>query len=206
MSRCLNFLTKSSNISIYPGFLWHIFLNGHLHVREPYGVYLTKYRTILRRTYSARAAAVRIIFKSNHFNGICPGIVRCLVGHRTMSDSDDKRHEHCPSGHRPMLYESNCHRWEAKCICRSTYYIYIDLSLLKTKTINTKNIFRLSSWGWITCNEQGLLKCLQSLASVSSTLLSESASLFLIVTNQFLWNNCSEFWYKCIHHYTWTFV
>ena len=27
----------------------------------------------------------------------------------------------CPSGHRPMFYESNCHRWEATGIYRSTY-------------------------------------------------------------------------------------
>jgi len=44
----------------------------------------------------------------------------------------------CPSGHRPMFYESNCHRWEATCFCKSTYCIYIDKSLLKTKIKNTK--------------------------------------------------------------------
>jgi len=37
-----------------------------------------------------------------------------------------------------MVYESNCHRWEATCFCRSTYCIYRDISLLKTKNINTK--------------------------------------------------------------------
>jgi len=44
----------------------------------------------------------------------------------------------CPSGHRPMFYESNCHQWEATCFCRCTYCIYIDISLLKTKNIITK--------------------------------------------------------------------
>ena len=44
----------------------------------------------------------------------------------------------CPSGHRPMFYEPNCYRWEATCFCRSTYCIYIDILLLKTKNINEK--------------------------------------------------------------------
>ena len=40
---------------------------------------------------------------------------------------------------RPIFFESNCHRWKATCICRSTYCIYINYtSLLKTKNINTK--------------------------------------------------------------------
>jgi len=205
VSRCLNFLTKSLNISIYAGFLWQIFLNDHL--RTPYSVYLTKYRTILRRTYSARPAAGRIVkFKSNNFNGVCPGIVRCPVEHHTMSDSDDKRHELCLSGHRPMLYESNCHWWEATCIRRRTYCINIDLSLLTTKTINTKIDISFEQLG-MNNDEQGLLKCLQSLASVVVIYITvRSASFFLIFTNQFLWNNCSEFWYKCIHYYTWKFV
>jgi len=37
-----------------------------------------------------------------------------------------------------MFYESNWHRWEATCICISMYCIYIDISLLETKNINTK--------------------------------------------------------------------
>jgi len=103
-----------------------------------YGVYLTKHRTILWCTYGAWPAAGRIVkFKLYNCNGVRPGIVRCPVGHRTMSDSDDKRHELCLSGHRPMLYESR-HRWEATCIRRRTYCIYIDISLLMIKTSNTK--------------------------------------------------------------------
>jgi len=75
-------------------------------------------------------------------------IGRCPSVHQTM-----------PSGLLLMFYESNCHRWEATCFCRSTYCIYIDISLLKTKNINTKlyisfeqlriYIFPLSSWEFI---------------------------------------------------------
>ena len=53
--------------------------------------------------------------------------------------------QRCPYGHRPMFYESNCHQWEARCFCRRTYCIYIDISFLKTKNIHTNNLFRLSS-------------------------------------------------------------
>ena len=51
-----------------------------------------------------------------------------------------KIRKQCLSGYRPMFYESNCHWWEATCICRSTYSIYIDILLMKTKStyINTK--------------------------------------------------------------------
>jgi len=49
----------------------------------------------------------------------------------------------CPSGHQPMLFKSNCHRWAATCIWRSTYCIFIDILLLKTKNINTIIYFSL---------------------------------------------------------------
>jgi len=53
-----------------------------------------------------------------------------------------KNRKQCLSGYRPMFYESNYHWWEATCICRSTYsiYMYIDILLMKTKStcINTK--------------------------------------------------------------------
>jgi len=64
-----------------------------------------------------------------------PGAFEKLI---TKSADARQGHGRCPTGHRPMFYESNCHRWEATCICRSTYRIYIDISLLKTKNINTK--------------------------------------------------------------------
>jgi len=59
----------------------------------------------------------------------------------------------------------------------------------------------------IYCNEQVLLKCLQSWASVvfSTQSLSESAFLSYFI-NLFLLRNNGEFWYKCIHHCTWKFV
>jgi len=37
------------------------------HLRAPYGVYFTKYRTILRRPYGARPAAGRIVRFFYHF-------------------------------------------------------------------------------------------------------------------------------------------
>jgi len=37
-----------------------------------------------------------------------------------------------------MFYESNCHPWKATCFCWSTYCIYIDILLLKTKYVNRK--------------------------------------------------------------------
>ena len=106
--------------------------------------------------------------------------------------TDDARpgNRRCPSGPRPMFYESNCHRLEATCICRSTYSINLDSSLPKTKKTTTKiqkYIFRLSSWGWITCNEQVLLKFLQSWT------LSELVLIFLILTTCFFWGIKASF-------------
>jgi len=53
--------------------------------------------------------------------GARPGIVRCLTSARnfkkSLNKSADARPDtgRCPSGHRPMFYESNCHRWETTC-------------------------------------------------------------------------------------------
>ena len=69
--------------------------------------------------------------------------ISTAAGHRTMCENSKElskisiRIDRCPSGHRPMFYESNCHRWEATCICRSTYWICIDISLVKTKNLNS---------------------------------------------------------------------
>jgi len=92
--------------------------------------------------------------------------------------------------------------------CRSTYYIYIDISLLKTKIINTKKKkFRLSNWGWLTCNEQELLKFLQSWASVVFITITVRVSLNLFYCNNlFLWRNDGTFLYKWIYHCTWKFA
>ena len=98
----------------------------------------------------------------------------------------------CPSGHRTMFYESNYHRWEATCFCRRTYCIYIDISFLNTKNINIlNNIFRLCSWG-LTCSEHVLLGKKQSRASVFLS-LSESVSIFLILTTCFFWETMASF-------------
>jgi len=110
-----------------------------------------------------------LIFISYDFNGARPGTVRRPSGHHTVPGRasydvwqapgnfknrltnrpmpvrapDDARpgSGRCPSGLRPMCYESNCHRWEATCFCRRTYCIYIDISLLKTKKHKYKNIY-----------------------------------------------------------------
>jgi len=87
---------------------------------------------------------------------------------------------------------------EAMCFC-STHYIYIDISLLN---MSTKYIFRLSSWGWLTCNEHVLLKFLQSWASVVFITI----TVIVYFNNQSLWRNYDAFWYKCIHYCTWKFV
>jgi len=149
--------------------------------------------------------------------GLCsrPDIVRCLTRAKNIKKSLNKSADarpgtgRSPSGHRPMFYETNCHRWEATCFC-SIYCIYIDISLLKTKNINTKNIyrvFRLSNWGWLTCNEQVLLKFLKSWASVVSITITVRVSLNrFYLNNLFLWRNDGQFWYKWIHHCTWKFA
>jgi len=67
--------------------------------------------------------------------------ISTAVGQRTMCEKSKELSKisiqigRCPSGHRPMFYESNCHRWEATCIC--TYWICIDSSLVKTKNLNS---------------------------------------------------------------------
>jgi len=64
------------------------------------------------------------------------GIVRCLTSGRNFQKSLHKSADarpgtgRCPSGHRPMFYVLNCHRWEATCSCRRPYCIYIDISFL----------------------------------------------------------------------------
>jgi len=69
--------------------------------------------------------------------------ISTAAGHRTMCEKSKELSKislqigRCPSGHRPMFYESNCHQWEATCICRSTYWICIDMSLVKIKNLNS---------------------------------------------------------------------
>jgi len=58
--------------------------------------------------------------------GARPGIVRCLTSawnfKKYLNKSADARPGtgRCPFGHRPMFYESNCHRREATRYCRRT--------------------------------------------------------------------------------------
>jgi len=97
----------------------------------------------------------------------------------------------CPLGHRPMFYESNCHRWEATCICRSTYWICIDISLVKTKILNSIKYVSLeerhatNKCYWNICNLEQVL--------FSHPSLSESASVFLILTTCFFWGMMANF-------------
>jgi len=139
--------------------------------------------------------------------GARPGIVRCLTSVRNFQKSLKKSAVarpgtgRCPSGHQPMFYESNCHRWEATCFCRRTYCIYIDISLLKT--LIQKNIFCLSSWGWLTCNEQVLLIFLQSWASVFFFTITVRVSLNLSYFNKLfllkVWLRILIYIYSLLH-------
>jgi len=58
--------------------------------------------------------------------------ISTAAGHRTMCEKSKELSKISIQ----MFYESNCHRWEATCICRSTYWICIDISLVKTKSLN----------------------------------------------------------------------
>ena len=102
-----------------------------------------------------------------------------------------------------MFYESNCHRWEATCICRSTHWICIDISLVKNKNLNSivyvsleelrMNNMQTKKYYGKVCNLEHVL--------FSHPSLSESASMsisFSNFNNLFLWRNDGEFWYYCI--------
>ena len=87
------------------------------------------------------------------------------------------------------------------CFCRSTYCIYIDISFLKIKNINTKliYIFSLSSRGWLTCNEHVLYIFLQSWGSVVFITVTVRVSLNLSdFNNLFL----EEWWQILIKIYS----
>jgi len=57
-----------------------------------------------------------LLFISYDSNGARPGIVRCLTSARKLKKLLNKSADvcpgtgRCPSGYRPMFYESNCHR------------------------------------------------------------------------------------------------
>jgi len=71
-----------------------------------------------------------------------PGTLKNLLTNRPMPvrAPDDAR-----PGTGRCFMNRTCHRWEATCFCRRTYCMCIYISFLKTKNINTNNIFRLSS-------------------------------------------------------------
>jgi len=176
-----------------------------------------------------RTGTGRFLYKklSYDFNGARPGTVRCPAGHRTMSDKrydqhllknwpmpvrapDDARPGtgRCSSGHRPMFYESNCHRWEATCFCRCTYCIYIDISLLKTKNINTKIYISLEQLKMINMQRTNTIEFFAALSKCSfhHHQCQSQPQFFLYFNNLFLQRNDGKFWYKRIHHCTWKFA
>ena len=128
-------------------------------------------------------------------------IVRCLTSARNFKKSLNKSADarpgtgRCPSGHLPMFYESNCHGWEATCFCRSAYCIFIDILPLKTKKTSMKNIYfawaaeddlhETNKWYWIFCSLEQVW--------FSSLSLSESASIFLILTTSFFGEMMTNF-------------
>jgi len=95
-----------------------------------------------------------------------------------------------------MFYESKCHRWEATGFCRSTYDIFIDISLMKTKNKNQKIFFlyfkqlrkinmQPSSFFWNLCSIEQVW--------FSSPSRSESVSIFLILTTCFFGGMVTNF-------------
>jgi len=95
-----------------------------------------------------------------------------------------------------MFYESNCHRWEATCICRSTYWICIDISLVKTKNLNSFIYVSLEELRVNNMQRKSAIEMLQSWASVVFTSITFRVSISVSnINNRFLWRNDGEFWY-----------
>jgi len=84
-----------------------------------------------------------------------------------------------------MFYESNCHRWEVTCFCRSTYCIYIYNSLLKIKNKNTNIYIYFEQLRMINIQQTSAIEVFAVLIKFSSPSLSESDSNFLILTTCF---------------------
>ena len=145
--------------------------------------------------------------------GAWPGIVRCLSSARNFNKSLNKSADarlgtgRCPSGHRSMFYESNCHRWEETCFCRSTYCIYIDISLLKTKNIYEKTFISLEQVMIIYMKRTSAIEFFTVLSKCVFITITVRVSLDLsFFNNLFLWRNDGKFWYKCFYNCTWKFV
>ena len=77
--------------------------------------------------------------------------------------------------------------------CRSTYCIFIDISLLKTKIINTKIYISFEELRIINMHLQVLLKFCSLDQVFSSPSLSELASIFLILTTCFFGEMVANF-------------
>jgi len=86
------------------------------------------------------------------------------------------------------------HRWEAMCIFRSTYCIYIDILLQETKTINTEIYILLEQLRMNNMQRTSAIKFLQSWASMVFIFITVRVSLSLsYLNNLFLWRYDSEF-------------
>ena len=89
--------------------------------------------------------------------------------------------------------------------CRSIYCIYIDISLQKTKNINT-NIYisleqlRIINMQWTSAIE--MFEVLSKCGFHQHHCQSQPQSFYFI--NLFLWRNDGKFWYKWIHHCTYS--
>jgi len=128
------------------------------HLRAPYGVYFTKNRTILRRPYGARPAAGRIV---RLFINILD-IVRCPVNFRYYLKFHGARSAFgraikgkiTSAGHRTVPRRRPVGVCTHRTDTGRLFNIYIVRFQRRT---GRKYIFGLSSWGWLTCNEQVLL-------------------------------------------------
>ena len=102
------------------------FTNDRTILRRPYGARPAAGRIVRFLFYIFKTSYVckhrtgtgRFLFKhlSYDSNGARLDIVRCLTSAKNIKKSLNKSADarpgtgRCPSGHRPMFYESNCHR------------------------------------------------------------------------------------------------
>jgi len=139
-------------------------------------------------------------------NGDHPGTVQCLTyarGFKKMS----KQISRCPSGHWMMLVRTPADVFwvelppvRINMFYKNTYGIYIDISLLKTKNINTK----INIW-----HKQLMVINMQRPSAIGTFCSLEKVRFFISITVRvslffflFLWKNNGEFLYKYIHYCT----
>jgi len=120
----------------------------------------------------------------------------------------------CPSGHRTMPARAPADVFSVELppvrsdVFLQKYILHLHRYFSsKDQNINTKYIFRLSSWGWLTCNQQD--SAIEFFAVLSKCGFHhyhcQGQPQSFLFNNLFIWKNNGEFWYKCIHHCTWKF-